>query len=269
MAFKQKYIITPKYLTLPSKKRSGQLIKQVKFVVAHDTGNPKSTAANNVSYYKSVENKLEASAHLFVDDKEILECIPALTSGKPEKAWHVLYQLPTDNKLYGCNANDAAIGVEYCYGGKINADEAYKKYVWLIAYICYKFNLDPSKSVIGHFVLDPGRKSDPQSGLKASGRSYEQLLKDAVAEYNQCISDDNQSETKNVFITQSGTVITICNLKIRTGAPSLKADWRVVPINTKLEYIGWTDEGENVGNNSRWYKDKDGNYFWSGGVAKI
>ncbi len=48
----------------------------VRFIVAHDTGNPGSTAANNVSYYERSRNDQSASAHIFVDDKEILECIP-------------------------------------------------------------------------------------------------------------------------------------------------------------------------------------------------
>jgi hypothetical protein len=51
----------------------------VRFVVAHDNGNPGSTAAGNVKYYENSRNEKSASAHLFVDDQEILECIPALT----------------------------------------------------------------------------------------------------------------------------------------------------------------------------------------------
>ena len=69
----------------------------VKFIVAHDTGNPGSTAQNNVSYYEKTNNETEASAHIFIDDKEIIECIPALTSNKPEKAWHVRYNQSQDN----------------------------------------------------------------------------------------------------------------------------------------------------------------------------
>ena len=49
----------------------------VRFIVAHDTGNPGSTAAANVKYYERSRNEMSASAHIFVDDKEIVECIPA------------------------------------------------------------------------------------------------------------------------------------------------------------------------------------------------
>lgn len=151
MSFTEKYTITPKYLPIRTKRRNGTAISPaVKFIVVHDTGNKNSTAAGNVKYYINSANSESASAHLFVDDKEILECIPALTA-PPEKAWHVLYNVTTDNQLYGYNANDAAIGVEYCFGDNINADEAYKKYIWVIAYLCYTFKLDPATSIVGHF----------------------------------------------------------------------------------------------------------------------
>jgi|WetSurMetagenome_2_1015567.scaffolds.fasta_scaffold69867_2 N-acetylmuramoyl-L-alanine amidase len=270
MEFIKKYEIVPRYLSVGSKRRSGKLITPaVKFIVAHDTGNPTSTAKNNTDYFKRSENEMEASAHLFVDDKEILECVPALTVDKPEKAWHVLYGLDSDNKMFGCNANDAAIGVEYCYGKNINADEAYKRYVWLIAFICFKFNLDPKKSVVGHFILNPGRKTDPKSGLAASGRTYEQLLKDVPLEYEACLKAVTVSNDGN-YIEKSGTVRVIIALKLRKGAPNTKADQiRVFSQGDTIEYVGWVNNGESVNGNSKWFKNKDGNYFWSGGVSAI
>lgn len=185
MSFTMKYEIIPKYLTTNTKRRSGIKMPYVKFIVAHDTGNPNSTAIGNINYYENSKNDVSASAHIFLDDKNIYECIPALT-GTPEKAWHVLYNKTKDNELFGYDANDAAIGVEYCYGSNIDSNEAYKRYVWILAYICYKFNLDPGKSITGHFILDPERKTDPKSGLASSGRTFEQLQLDVVAEYKEC-----------------------------------------------------------------------------------
>lgn len=189
MSFKMKYNIVSDYLPVPSSRRPGKKLDKVAFVVAHDTGNKNSTAKNNVTYYRNSCNREKASAHIFVDDKEIRECIPALTAAA-EKAWHVIYNVTTDNRLYGDDANDAAIGVEYCYGSNIDADEAYRRYLWVLAYICYKFDLDPSKTIVGHMVLDPGRKTDPQNGLSASGRSYKQLLLDVVSEYHDCMREE-------------------------------------------------------------------------------
>ena len=266
MAFQEKYAITPRYLTSGSKRRSGQLISPaVKFIVAHDTGNPQSTAAGNVRYYENSRNDMSASAHLFVDDSIILECIPALT-GTPEKAWHVLYGLPTDNNLYGYNANDAAIGVEYCYGTNINADEAYKRYVWVMAFICYKFNIDPRTSIVGHFFLDPQRKTDPVTGLAHSRRTYEQLLRDIVTEYADCTGKPLGSVSNKS--SRKGTVRATTRLNIRQGEPSTRAPVaQTVAPGTELSYVGSVD-GDLINGNAKWYKDPKGNFFWSGGVSQ-
>lgn len=267
MSFQEKYTIIPRYLTSGSRRRSGRPISgEMKFIVAHDTGNPDSTAAGNVRYYENSRNEMSASAHLFVDDKEIIECIPALT-GIPEKAWHVLYNVPTDDALYGVNANDAAIGVEYCYGVRINADEAYKRYVWVMAFVCYRFNLDPKTSVVGHFFLDPRRKTDPVTGLAHSRRTYEQLLRDVIAEYDEC-TGEQMTPPLLAFVDRPGVVTTKVKLNIRKGAPSTKAPIaRTLSVGQSIEYVGWVTDGEPINGNARWYKRLDDEFFWSGSVG--
>ncbi len=275
MEFKQKYPIKTQLLTAKTKRRPGIPMKPgVKFIVAHDTGNPNSTAAGNTAYYEKTCNIEEAAAHFFVDDKEIIECIPVLCSAQPEKAWHVHYNSPVDNKLFSLNANDAAVGIEYCHGKKINADEAYDRYVWLMAYLCHKFNLDPTKSVVGHFILDSGRRTDPKSGLEASGRTYEQLLLDVAIMYNNCLdkTPETSNEPKYNFVEKSGSAKTTMGLFIRVGAPTREApklSETSIPAGTILKYIGCVNNGEMVNGIATWYKDTDGNYFWSGGVSLI
>lgn len=266
MSFTEKYTITPRYLPAKTKRRPGIAISPaVKFIVVHDTGNKNSTAAGNVKYYTNSANTESASAHLFVDDKEIIECIPALTSA-PEKAWHVLYNVTTDNQLFGYNANDAAIGVEYCFGSNINADEAYKKYVWVLAYICYKFQLDPAKSLVGHFFLDPKRKTDPVTGLAQSRRTYDQLLKDVVAEYNECTGIT--SPPGYIITPAAGTVRVTSRLNVRQGQPSTKgAVVQVLPAGSQIQYVSIIENGESINGNSKWYQDASGNYYWSGGTV--
>ena len=262
--FNEKYIIEQRYLSAPSKRRSGlHLSPGVKFVVAHDTGNPGSTAAGNVAYYERTRDAESASAHIFVDDRQIIECIPALTAA-PEKAWHVLYRVDTDNRMYGYNANDAAIGVEYCFGPKIDADEAYRKYVWVIASICHRFGLDPATAVVGHAFLDPQRKTDPGTGLGQSRRSYDQLLRDVPLEYAACLSAPAQPAPYR-FTQQAGAVQVAAKLNLRKGAPNRMADVvQAVPAGTRLDYVGWVSDGELLNGNSKWYRDARGNYFWSG-----
>lgn len=265
MPFTMTYAITQRYLTRPSKRRSGQPMSPgVRFVVAHDTGNVGSTASGNVSYYERSRDQESASAHLFVDDKEIIECIPALTSNAPEKAWHVLYNVTTDNQLFGVNANDAAVGVEYCFGPRIDADEAYRKYVWVIAYACFKFGLDPSTSVVGHFFLDPHRKTDPVTGLAHSRRTYEQLLWDIVLEYNSCsgapLAGWGQQRTAH-----PGTATTATRVNVRKGAPSTRAEiHQVLPPGTQFAYAEVIEDGEPVNGNQKWYGDGNSRYIWSG-----
>lgn len=211
MTFKMKYDIKKQYLTSNSDRRSGIKMPKVGFMVAHDTGNENSTAAGNVGYYERSRNEQSASAHIFVDDKEIIECVPFLT-GTPEKAWHVIYNVTKDNAMYGDDANDIAGGVELCWGSKINAAEAYKRYVWVLAYACYKHKLNPAKAIVGHKVLDPARKIDPDNGLKHMGSqySYAKLLADVVAEYNECIG---QTATP----VKAPTAVTGKTYKIQSG----------------------------------------------------
>lgn len=260
------YAVTPRLLTAPSRRRSGRLISEVRFVVAHDTGNPGSTAAGNVAYYERSRGEMSASAHLFVDDRAILECVPALTQA-PEKAWHVLYGVPTDNQLFGCDANDAAIGVEYCYGGRIDADEAYRRYVWTIASICKRFHLDPATSVVGHFFLDPKRRTDPVTGLADSRRTYEGLLRDIVAE--QAGFGATAPETGSAFLATPGQAVATVRLNVRMKRPSRLAEVaRVVAPGCRLSFDGWVTDGEPVNGNPKWFREAAGNYFWSGGVMQ-
>lgn len=174
------YTITQDYLPNKSLRRPGIKNLGIKFLVAHDTGNDGSTAKNNVTYYKNSANVMEASAHTFIDDKDIIECIP-LT----EKAWHVRYEITLDNERFGDDANDIAIGVELCYStkGKFDSKKAYERYVWYLAYLCKKYGLDPRSKIIGHQHLDPSRKTDPTNALKTIGKSYDVLISDVYKEY--------------------------------------------------------------------------------------
>jgi N-acetylmuramoyl-L-alanine amidase len=250
MVFKIKYTIEKKYLPVKSLRRSGKKIDKVLFVVAHDTGNDGSTAENNVNYYINSANQIEASAHIFVDDKKIIECIPALT-GEPEKAWHVLYNKPIDNKMFGDDANDVAIGVELCYShkkGSIKNEEAYKRYVWVLAYICYKFGLNPRKHIVGHHMLDPERKTDPVNALSKMGKTFEQLINDVEKEYQSCIEDDKKATTQKQVEVQMASNTSPKLYGVATGdvwlhsKPDFKEETRtkVLKKGEKVEILGET-----------------------------
>jgi N-acetylmuramoyl-L-alanine amidase CwlA len=155
--------------------RPGDPLRGPLFGVAHDIGDGGSTAHQNRLYFNN--HQPPASAHVFIDDKVILVIIPL-----KEKAYHVQYQKPMDNLLFGDDANDAAIGVELCWGGKINFQEAYKRYVWFWAWLCKKYNWDPHKHIVSHKKLDPQRRTDPDNALNKYGITFEQFLDDVKKE---------------------------------------------------------------------------------------
>jgi N-acetylmuramoyl-L-alanine amidase len=259
--FVMRYAVTPRHLTVPSRRRSGRaMFPGVRFVVAHDTGNQGSTASANVAYLERTCDKEGASAHLFVDDREILECIPALT-GPPEKAWHVRRGSGADGLHFGSDADDAAIGVEYCFGREIDPDEAYRRYVWVIAYACHHHALDPAAAVVGHFFLDPERRTDPCTGLARSRRTYEGLLRDVASEFLAC----RGGAPPSTFHPGPGMATSTARLNLRRGRPDRRAEVvRVVPPGTSLLYEGWDACGEPVNGNPKWFRDREGNWFWSG-----
>lgn len=169
------YSITRDYIR-KGNSRPGTKNGDIKFIVSHDTGNPGSTAYANRNYFNN--SQPSASAHAFVDDKYILEIIPL-----DEVAYHVRNNVTTDNRMFGANANNAAIGIELCFGGRINFTEAYKRYVWYHAYLLDLFNLNPDKHIVAHSTLDPSRRRDPQNALQQHGISWQEFLNDVKATF--------------------------------------------------------------------------------------
>jgi peptidoglycan hydrolase-like protein with peptidoglycan-binding domain len=168
------YVITYDYIKVGNA-RPGKKLKNLLFGVAHDTANPGSTARDNRTYFNNQQPS--ASAHVFIDDKEILVIVPL-----DEIAYHVQYSVQMDNLRFGADANDSAIGVELCYGGSINFQEAYKRYVWFWSWLCKKNNWDPFSKIASHKQLDPNRRTDPDNALNQYGITYNQFLNDVKKE---------------------------------------------------------------------------------------
>jgi hypothetical protein len=119
--------------------------------------------------------------------------------------------------------------------------------------------------LLGHFFLDPTRKTDPVTGLAHSRRTYERLLRDVVKEYNECIGV-TELVPLNV-VEHEGTVTTSVKLNVR-AKPSTKASIvQVLPAHTQLQYKAVLHNGEAVNNNPVWYVDTNGNFLWSGGLV--
>ena len=185
-----------KYDWLPiGTRRSGQKLTSGKpiFAVAHDTGNPNTTAQDNVNYYKNSYNidwSLVASAHIFVDDKECIVCIPVT-----EKAWHVLYNTPIDNNWYNADANDAAFGVEGSYfDDKARSKKSLDNMARVMAYLCNYWKIDYKTEVPGHQDIQSD-KVDPGNLLQAAGYSRNISNFDKqVAKYINGVKEDSNKE---------------------------------------------------------------------------
>ena len=91
--------------TVNSSSRNGNSIQ---YIVIHYTAHNGDTAANNLSYFKSVNRK--ASAHYFVDENEIGQCVPDNL-----QSWHCGGDIESSHHPYlnKCT-NSNSIGIELC-----------------------------------------------------------------------------------------------------------------------------------------------------------
>jgi N-acetylmuramoyl-L-alanine amidase len=209
--------ITREYIKF-GKARSGNRLTTVRGIVSHDTGNEGSTAYNNRSYFNN--HQPSASAHTFIDDKYILEIVPLY-----EKAWHVRYD--KDKKLAGVYANDYLIGVELCWGGKIDFKQAYEKYVWYHAYLCKTFNLNPKRDIYSHKQLDPGRKTDPDNALNRFGITWTKFLDDVFDVYmGKAKEDDIMSQEFKPTVGAINDSVKTVLARFEQKDPALAASWR-------------------------------------------
>lgn len=121
--------------------------KKIEYIVIHDTGNeaPLAHAEAHYNYFNNA--KRNASAHYFVDEKQILQIIE-----DADTAWHV-----GDGKgKYGIT-NQNSIGIEICINdGNYSTEIA--KTIELVKYLMKKYNI-PFDKVVRHY--DASRKLCP------------------------------------------------------------------------------------------------------------
>ena len=122
----------------------------IKYLVIHDTGN-KSKGANALAHYKYFNGgNRNASAHYFVDDKEIIQIV-----GDSKSSWHV----GDGSGKYGIT-NRNSIGIEMCINSDSDYNKAYKNTIELVKNLMVKFNIS-DENVIRHY--DASRKNCPQT----------------------------------------------------------------------------------------------------------
>lgn len=137
----------------------------IKYLVIHDTGND-SKGADTMAHYRYFNGgNRNASAHYFVDDKQVVQLV-----GDSLSAWHV-----GDGKgRYGItNAN--SLGIEMCINADGNYAKMYYHTVELAKNIMQKFNI-PIERVVRHY--DASRKSCPNHMRKSGWQAWAQFKRD-------------------------------------------------------------------------------------------
>lgn len=125
----------------------------IKYIVIHYTGNDGDTAANNAKYY--AQNIVKASAHYFVDNKEVIRSVPDLRI-----AWAVggekwaSCSTTGGGTMHGKCTNANSISIELCdvvSNGKIEPNkETVRRAIALTRELMAKYGI-PQSNVIRHF----------------------------------------------------------------------------------------------------------------------
>ena len=109
-----------------NKKRTGKKL-DFKWITVHNTGNPKSTAANEREWLTNPENETSTGWHIVVDGKEAIEAIPIN---------EIAYHAGTSE------GNSTSIGIEICDSAGLAAE---KNAIELIASLLIEKNWGTDK----------------------------------------------------------------------------------------------------------------------------
>ncbi len=170
-------------------------ISRVKYIVIHYTANNGDTAYGNTSYFKSVYR--DASAHYFVDENEIWQCVE-----DKNIAWHVganSYKHP-----YCRNSN--SIGIEMCsrkYGNGqyYFMEKTVDNAVELVKYLMAKYNV-PTENVRRHYDVTGKICPEPYVRDTSAWNKFKNRLTE-IEEDDEMITETNISVNgKNIKINR-------------------------------------------------------------------
>ena len=147
------------------------------------------------------------------------------------------------------------------------SNEIYHKSAELIANLCVDFRIPLDRAhVIGHHEIYsvkscPGQKVNFNILLELANQYRDLLLSPGSPAP---VSNVNALTPLN-FVGTSGVVRVEKNVNIRSKSPSITA--RIVStqtIGTTLNHVGWVTNGQPINGNRKWFRDMNGDYFWSG-----
>lgn len=205
------------------------------------------------SWFRSTES--DVSAHYGVGkDGTVHQYV-----GETDTAFHAgrVWKPVWGNLKPGVNPNLYTIGIEHEGQGESDwPDSMYDASARLIADVCTRWSIPIDREhIVGHREIY-GRKTCPNHRV-----DFDRLIALARAA---AVKPDRFN-----FIPQAGTVRARTSLNVRRGAPTTAAPTiRTAQPNEELEFVGWCSNGMSVNGNPHWYRDEDGNYFWSGATNR-
>jgi N-acetylmuramoyl-L-alanine amidase len=164
------------------------------------------------------------------------------------------------NGIY-INPNYYTIGIEHEGNERSEwTDEMYEASAALIKDIAQRWNIPLDRShVIGHHEIY-SLKTCP--GFKVD-------LNKLIAMAGGVVGEVSPVHAEPVKTKQTGKVTTKVKLNIRSRPDTKLPPVNIVESNIQLAFDGFTNEGENVKGNSKWYYTDEGPWFWSGGVTTV
>lgn len=145
--------INQKFITKRNNTRPGWKQVGIRGIVVHYTANPGAGADNHYRYFNNGAGGRSASAHYFVDAKEVIQIIPDdevafhVNEGKTRKLSWMNASIPG----YVGNGNVCSIGIEMCQerDGSFHPNTV-KQTQQLIAMLMKKYNIGISR-VVRHY----------------------------------------------------------------------------------------------------------------------
>lgn len=144
---------------------------KIEWIVIHDTANHGvgANAYNHYKYFSRGDRK--ASAHYFVDDKEIVQIIDDSKS-----AWHCGDNQGHGRAINGCK-NASSIGIELCINQDGNYQKAKENMIELVKMLMKKYNIGIDK-VCRHY--DVSRKRCPSTFSEADWADFKKKIAEPI-----------------------------------------------------------------------------------------
>ena len=169
-------------------------------------------------------------------------------------SWQLMKQ--GQNGLF-VNPNYYTIGIEH--EGNENSDWTDAMYTTsseMVRTICGRWSIPIDRShVIGHHEI---------YSLKTCPGNKVDLNKLIALATNTPIPPPTSNGIGKIL--EAGNVVTKVSLNIRSEPNTNKPPVARVSAGVRLSYDGFTNNGEIVNGNSKWFFTNEGNWFWSGGV---